>query len=148
MGIEVAWDDKLDNVVLYDFSLPWTWNEFQQAFNQELALAEEIGDDRYDVIADFRNALTLPAGAGITHVASAFRRYPPNWGSTVVISSSMMIVTMVRLFNKIYPATSHRFVVVTLPEQARRHIRQSRGTIDDDTRPTRPNSPVRPKNGE
>lgn len=148
MGIQVAWDEILENVVLYEFSLPWTWDGFQQAFTQELALADEIGDERYDVIADFRNAKTLPPGAGITHVASVFRRYPSNWGSTVVISSSSMIVMMVRLFNKIYPATSQRFVVVSMPEQARRHIRHSRGMIDDETRPTRPDSPIRPRNGE
>lgn len=126
MPITVAWDDELDNAVFYRFDGRWTWDDFLNAFVRELELAAELDGARYDVLAEVVRGSNLPAGPAIAHVYGVYRRYPPNWGVTVVATPNPFIRAMFNVGFTVHPDARARFVVVDNLEAAREVIQARR----------------------
>jgi len=126
MPIHLDWDTTLPNVIYYTFEGRWTWTEFLTTFEKELQIVKARDMARYDVITDFLQSAVLPKGPGIAHVYSVFRRYPPNWGITVIVNRSMLIRAMVDIGSKLHPDTRGHYYTTDTVEAARRLIQENR----------------------
>ena len=126
MTVNVAWDSEIEDVIVYQFLHKWTWDEFLLAFNEECLMAKAIGNRQYDVIGDTSQGATLPIGAGITHIYSVYKRYPKNWGITMIVTQNGFLRTMHKIGARVHPDAKNAFVVVSTLEEARNAIRERR----------------------
>lgn len=135
MGIEVIWDDTLENVIVYHFQGRWTWQEFLMGFEQELGMAKGLDGARYDVIGNLIESHPLPPGSGISHVYGIFKRYPGNWGVTLIVSGSAFIRAMLNVGTKVHPDARNGFIISDTVENARAIIRQKRAEAVKQAKP-------------
>lgn len=126
MGIELKWDDTLENVLVYRYQGRWTWQEMLVEFEKELDMAKTLNGARYDVINDMTESQPLPPGSGISHVYGIFKRYPSNWGVTLIVSGSAFIRAMLNVGTKVHPDARNGFIISDTVENARAIIGQKR----------------------
>lgn len=127
MAVQVSWDTEMEAVILYEFIGKWTWQEFLLGFEQEIEMAATLNGREYDVIGDTSEGPHLPGGSGITHIYSIFRRYPANWGVTMIVTHSSFIRAMYKVGARVHPDAKNAFVIVGDIDEAREHIRARRG---------------------
>lgn len=126
MSITITWDNELDNAVFYRFDGRWTWEEFLNGFVRETHMAASLAGQRYDVVAEIVRGTNLPAGPAIAHVYGVYRRYPANWGVTVVATASPFIRAMFNVGYSVHPDVRDRFLVADSLEAAREMIQARR----------------------
>ena len=129
MGIQVKWDESAEHVIVYEFSDPWTWDEFVLAFETELEMAGTINDARYDVIVDVLNIKRVPGGSGITQVYTTFKRSPVNSGIAVILTESKFVISMFNVMKRVYPETESNYLIASDFESAREMIQNVRQHI-------------------
>ncbi len=126
MTVTVTWDSELEDVILYQFIGEWTWQEFLLGFEEEIRMTQSLHGRRYDVIGDTTEGSVLPGGSGLTHIYSVYRRYPKNWGITIIVTQGSFIRAMYKVGERIHPDTKNAFVIVPNLEKARATIRERR----------------------
>lgn len=119
MGITLSWDDEVENLLIYKFDGKWTWGDFLQKFDEEVKIAETLNGQRYDVVADTLNSQPLPPGSGISHVYGVFKRYPQNWGKTIIVTQSRFLKMMVSVGQKVHADARDAFILGGSLEEAR-----------------------------
>lgn len=124
--IDVRWDPAMTHVVHYYFHQHWSWDDFMQAFQQELELGKSVTPQRYDVIGNFLDGYVLPKGSGVSHVYRVFRLYPKNWGVTLVVTNNAFIRAMVRILTTVHPDTRGRFLTAESLDEAYALLREHR----------------------
>ncbi|MDX1994226.1 MAG: hypothetical protein SF029_17705 [bacterium] len=128
MGIEVVWDEQVENVIVYKFQAKWTWHEFLVAFYEhELPMAQFLDGQPYAVIGDLLNSQPLPPGSGITHVYGIFKKYPANHTLTMIVTPNSFVRTLLSVGMRVYPETRTAFASVDTLDEARNQIRQRFG---------------------
>lgn len=130
MTVNVTWDTEEDNTILYKFIGKWTWQEFLLGFEKEIEMAASLGDTPYFVIGDTRQGPWLPGGSGITHIYSVFKRYPKNWGITMIVTQSGFIRAMYKVGARVHPDAKNAFNIVASIEEAREAIRQRKAELE------------------
>lgn len=126
MPVTATWDSQIANVIYYEFSGKWSWQEFLQCFEHELEMAASLDGTGYDVLAVVTRGVTLPAGPGIAHVYGIFRRYPTNHGVTVVATDNPFIRSMFGVGFKVHPDARDTFFITDALENARSIICENR----------------------
>jgi hypothetical protein len=111
LSIRIKWNESVDHVIVYEFSDPWTWDEFVRAFEIELEMGETINSARYDVIVDVLNVKRVPGGSGITQVYTTFKRSPTNSGIAVILTESKFIISMFNVMKRVYPETESNYLI-------------------------------------
>ena len=130
MAVNVGWDTKMEDVILYEFTGKWTWQEFLLGFEREIEMAASLDGRRYDVIGDTSEGPNLPGGSGITHIYSIFRRYPKNWGVTIIVTRSSFIRAMYKVGARVHPDAKNAFIIVGDIDEARALIRERRAEVE------------------
>ncbi len=111
--ISIEWDDAEHTVVRLTLQEGFTWSELYVR-NQEIVDMMESTDEPVHLLAEcvFR---TVPLGGVITHARNILGAYPPNCDMRVIMSSSVLVQRLVRIFQvtfrtglgkNVYPATS------------------------------------------
>lgn len=124
--VTVSWDSELERVIFYRFDGQWTWDDFLRAFARELELVAGLRGVRYDVLAEVTRGTRMPAGPAITHVYGVYRRYPKNWGITVVATPNSFIRAMFNVGFTVHPEVRPRFFVVDDVKAGRAVIQNNR----------------------
>lgn len=138
MPISINWDSQIDNVVYYKFEGAWSWQDFLMAFEEEQRMAESVAPQRYDVIGDLTSSNPLPQGSGISHVYSIFKRYPPNWGCTMIVTTNAFARTLFTVGVRVHPDTHDGFRLARTITEARQVIHTARteqAELLEDTNP-------------
>lgn len=126
MGITLSWDNKVENLLIYKFEDQWTWGDFLLKFEEEVKLAAGLRGQRYDVVADTLTSQPLPPGSGISHVYGVFKRYPKNWGKTIIVTESRFLKMMISVGQKVHADARDAFIVAGSIEEARTTVRDLR----------------------
>lgn len=129
MTVTVMWDNELEDVIRYQFIGRWTWQEFLLGFEQEVRMVQSLHGRRYDVIGDTMESAVLPGGSGLTHIYSVYRRYPQNWGITMIVTQSSFVRAMYKVGERLHPDTKNAFIIVPTLEEARTTIRGRRAEL-------------------
>jgi len=130
MGITISWDQELDNFLIYKFDGKWTWQDFLLCFEEELEIARSLNGQRYDVVADTLTSQPLPPGSGISHVYGVFKRYPDNWGKTVIVTKRRFLKTMLTIGKKVHADAGEAFISADTMAEARQLIRAERLLVE------------------
>lgn len=129
MTVTVMWDNELEDVICYQLIGRWTWQEFLLGFEQEVRMVQSLHGRRYDVIGDTTESAVLPGGSGLTHIYSVYRRYPRNWGITMIVTQSSFVRAMYKVSERLHPDTKNAFIIVPTLEEARTTIRDRRAEL-------------------
>ncbi|MGB1288763.1 MAG: hypothetical protein ACPG7F_19675, partial [Aggregatilineales bacterium] len=89
-------------IVLYEIVNPWSWDEFDVAFQESLEMVETI-DYPVDAIIDVRTGKKLPAGILTqgTKITSKFRQ-DKGTRIAVFVGAPEFLKMIVRTFNRIH----------------------------------------------
>ena len=117
MPVRIFWLDESEKDVLqYEFTGKWTWDEFFPVFEEALAL-ESSQPHRVDVILDFQQSSNIPPNA-LTHIKSITDKQPDNIGLSIFVTSNRFFQVMHDMAVRIYPATKQYFVIVKTMQDA------------------------------
>jgi hypothetical protein len=86
MGVQVRWDNDDKTIACYDFSDPWTWDQFHEAVTEIHAMVGSV-THKVDYIADMSVSRIAPGNA-IFHIRHAIQDAPTNSGLLVVVGGS------------------------------------------------------------
>lgn len=128
MPIKVSWDNEAKTIVRYDFSGPWTWEEFHRAVDAIHALVKSV-PHTVDYIANVPN-LHLPQGTALSHIRRAIRTAPPNSGVLMVTDGGLFVNAIIGIVSRVggYVRTANTIEdarAKILERQARRAAKKS-----------------------
>lgn len=106
------WANEAHDIILVTYTNPWTWDDFFQAVDDEIVMMKEAQQPAYYIIADFTQSRGLPTGPGITNVAAAFRRFPPELQCVYAVTQERFIRVMINTFQRIHSIFSASLVAV------------------------------------
>lgn len=119
MSVNVLWDNEDKTVLRYEFTTPWTWDEYYSAACQAEILLKEAQHSS-DTIVDFTAVGGLPIGA-LTHLRHAAELTPSNGPHTTVMTGvSPYIKTIDDLMAKLFPGTNQVVRHAKSVDEARR----------------------------
>ncbi len=107
MGVRAAWDDDAHRVIRYDFEGSWTWEEFEQAYDEAVRLFESA-DEPVGVIVNLLPSNALQRGI-LEVVKRVADNLPPNRGLTVYVGQRDILQAFARAFERIYPVSARRY---------------------------------------
>jgi hypothetical protein len=128
MAVRVAWDDEADHAIRYDFEGHWTWDEFQEAYDDALQLLAGA-DHTVHVIANLLPSVALPRGI-LEVVRRVADNAPPNHGMTVYVGEREVLQAFARAFERIYPVSASRYPLEFCATLAEARARLKTGGMD------------------
>lgn len=137
MSVTVTLYEHLPRVIYYHFESPWTWQEYEVAFQEELALAYLLDGQRYDVMANMTQGLHIPRGAGFTTLMRTVRLSPPTLDKVIAIGDSTLLNMMVNTLYRIYPNIRDSFCLVPSLETAHQILLEARQNELEETQDRR-----------
>ncbi len=116
MTITNTWADDSKSVLVNDFPLTWTWDEFVNSVLKGFELINAVNHPVYVIAKNFTNT---PKG----NAMAAFKRvedFPPNLKLLIIQSPSMssMGIVMINVFMKVYGRQAGKVVYVKSMEDA------------------------------
>lgn len=110
MPIEVNWDDAEQTIIRMDFSLPVTWENFDDSIDRVVQLADSV-NHRVDLLGN-AGTVPMPPGSPIPHMQRAFKMIPVNIG--IIVSPTLnpfaraILSTVARMYvgSRFQPAQS------------------------------------------
>ncbi|NDJ61277.1 MAG: hypothetical protein GYB67_09140 [Chloroflexi bacterium] len=100
MSVYVTWDDLGHNVLRYEFTPPWTWNEFTAASELVQTMITETPHEVF-VIMDVRTVGAIPPGS-MTYVTRPAQAMPANTVAVFVVGANAVIQTLFGVFRALY----------------------------------------------
>ena len=126
MPITVRWDKVMEDVVVYIYPGNWTWEDYEAASAQMRELIA-LRDGRIDLIVDLLpKTLMLPPNFG-ARMREIMARTPAQIG-LIVVTGPEVIRDILNVLVGQRQAFSRRFVFALTLAEARRLIRDSRGS--------------------
>lgn len=130
MPVRVSMDNEVPNALVYYFDGGWTWGELEDAARQVQAWGRSLGNERYDVVFNFRG-VSLPKGPSLSSSRRMLDAGPSNRGIVVFAEMSAFVGTMVNLGLKLYPHLQKSLRITKTLQEARELILKSReGTAE------------------
>jgi hypothetical protein len=128
MSFTVDWDDEQKHAVIITYGNAYTWDEYEQALDQTIALIKSV-PHQVDLIIDMREgARNPPAGSMFPHIRKAAERLrqEPNFGKSVMVGANPFLQTMSRVFAKLPLHRPDASVMVASMQEARRIVLKDR----------------------
>lgn len=116
MPVDIAWDDDAQTRMRYRFYDKWTWQDAWEAMSQAKAMSEQV-DHTVDALIDLRDNNWFPPGA-ITQFRASSKMRPNNRGYIVIITDSVIINTIPRVIQAIFPHNKTSYHAVRTEEEA------------------------------
>lgn len=117
MGIQVLWDNPEKTIIRYDFSDPWTWDEFYQVRVEGNNMAESVSHPVVALI-NLQGQVSLASGALVQGKRIA-RTKPENISMQVIVSTNGLIKSLFPVFARLNPNLANSYRVVPTLEAAR-----------------------------
>lgn len=117
MGIQVLWDNPEKTIIRYDFSDPWTWDEFYQIRVEGNNMAESVSHPVV-VLVNLQGQVSLASGALVQGKKIA-KTKPENISMQVIVSTNGLIKSLFPVFARLNPHLANSYRVVPTLEAAR-----------------------------
>ena len=98
MGIQVHWDNDEKTIACYEFSDPWTWEQFHEAVAKIHTMVRSV-TNKVDYIADMSRSHIAPGNA-LLHIRHAIQEAPPNSGLLVVVGGSAFAGAILKVVSR------------------------------------------------
>ena len=99
MGVQVLWDNDEKTIACYNFSDPWTWDEFHQAVTEMHKMVGSV-TNKVDFIADMTKSHIAPGNA-LFHIRRAIQDAPGNSGLLVVVGGSAFVGAILKVVSRL-----------------------------------------------
>ncbi|NWF69602.1 MAG: hypothetical protein HXY40_11000 [Chloroflexi bacterium] len=101
MAVGVTWDNEQHTILLYTFTDPWNWDDYDEAVRHAYALLEST-PNRVATIIDFSCTQTLPRGA-IKHMSIVAQQPHPKQSMMLIVGASPFIQAISNILASAYP---------------------------------------------
>lgn len=122
MGVIMNFDQDRRDVIRFDFSGKWTWQELLESIAEAVRLGD--ANSRNDVIVNLENANYIPSGA-LGQLRSISRTTPMNGGLYVIVGLNSVTSAVIDVFRRIY-TEGRSWRVVRTVDDARTLIEKDR----------------------
>jgi len=122
MGVNVRWDEVLNNLVVFEFVEPWTWIEYEAAHKQAYQMEASINGP-VNAVFDFRGSGNIPAGA-LSKFAEMVKRLglAPNLEQFILITNKRYLLQLLHVYNAVFNKRKMRFDSADSLESARKKL--------------------------
>lgn len=118
MPVTVAWDDKKQTILRYEFIAPWTWDDYRSAVERGWAEGHERSH-LVHVIIDFTQVGEMPQGYLTQFSRTAMTRIGSNTGLIVMVGVTGFLSGIRHLMVRLFPRLAKHVVHVGSIEEAR-----------------------------
>ena len=122
MAIQINWHPSLPSTIYYEFSEIWSWQEYGDAFKEEIRLASLLEGGSYHVIANLLGTSLIPRGSAFSYVYDTVKSSPDNMGQVVIITSNSFFMTMFTTLLTIHPSIRETLYITNTLEDAKNYI--------------------------
>jgi len=125
MPIQISWHDTLPNTIYYNIIGQWSWQDYEDAFQEELRMALSLNDQQYNVIANLLDTSLIPKGNAFSFLIETVKYSPLNMGQVVMVTSNNLIRTMLATFIKVHPSIQESLYVTHSLDDAETYLIKS-----------------------
>lgn len=116
MPVQVMWGNTEHTILHYQFSDPWTWEDFYSIMQQGKALREAAGLSEVDAVIDMSQVRTLPSGA-MTHIRGADRS-GVNARHLVLVQAGALMRALLTTISRVSPRLANKVKLANSMEEA------------------------------
>jgi hypothetical protein len=120
--VQVSWDNDAQTIARYDFDYGWTWAELELANESFHEMSRPIHHDICLMVIQNYSQHYIPSNP-LLKISAMLPTRSRHHGITVVVSRSSLILSVLNLIIKVYPAASHIRFANTV-EEARAMIQR------------------------
>lgn len=99
MTVKVSWYDKDKTIILQEFPVTWTWEEFYEAVRQTVEMEKTVNHPLYVMGTNPPNA-QHPKGNVLTHYNAALKMHPPHMRYYIIATNDFFTTVMGNIFIK------------------------------------------------
>jgi hypothetical protein len=107
MGVKLQWDNEEQTIIRYEFTDPWTWEEFREALDADDAMIAGV-DHTVHLLFDMMNIHTAPSNM-LVKLPQIVDSINPRLGLIVVAGGYIWIQSIGEIFYKSYGRTVEGF---------------------------------------
>lgn len=100
MGIELAWDEQLTNLIHLKVSGFWTWIDFHAAMDKMYVMMDESEHDKINFILDMNKGNLLPKDM-LTRMQHIGSNSHPKSGAMMVIGAGSFVRMLFNIMDKL-----------------------------------------------
>jgi hypothetical protein len=100
MGVTVSWDNDEKTIIQYEFSDPWTWEEFRAALDADDNLFASV-DHIVHLIFNMMEIRSAPANL-LAKLPQIVGNINPRLGIIVIAGSYVWVQSIAEIFYKVY----------------------------------------------
>lgn len=125
MPITISLDENDETIIRSQMSGNWTWEEYHEATDEILALANSV-DHRVDLITTLAEDAVFPSGVAQPHISRMRKLRPDNFKMIVVVRPDPFAKIMIESVNRATQVGSDESVIVQTLEEAYAVVRADR----------------------
>lgn len=84
MTVRIEWDNEDRNTIIWTLIGRWTWDEFDAAWSEMIAMLDTAAGKKPDIVFDVRRMTMLPADV-ITRMKKDYLNIPPTAGRRLAV---------------------------------------------------------------
>ena len=117
MNISTDWDNPEKTAIRWQFEPGWTWDDM---YRTRAVTQQRVQSVPYvvDIILDMERSPKLPKNA-LTHLNIVLANRSPNAGRFIFVKPSLLIASILKLFQRLKPSLGERVLAVDSVEAAR-----------------------------
>ena len=100
MGVKIAWDNDEKTIIRYDFSDPWTFEEFHEAMGLDDALFDSV-DHKVHMLFNMMDVRSAPPNL-LAKLPQILTEINPRLGVVVIAESYTWVKSIAEIFYKVY----------------------------------------------
>lgn len=116
MSVVVDWTGPEKQIIRYEFSAHWTWDELYNAMNQVNQMMASVPYNVY-VLISFEYSKGIPSGA-LTQMRIGTLKAAPNWGGGVFVGVSSLLTALLNTFTLLNKRLGERYAIAKNDEEA------------------------------
>jgi hypothetical protein len=123
MGIDVSWDSTVPNLMRWDFSDPWTLDDFWKAYWLSHEMVADI-DGMFDMI--LLGNRTNPPSFPLAEFQRAFRQASPKQNHVFIINESAFVRSILQVLQRLRVPKTDKIFFVRTEDEAYTLLQQKR----------------------
>ena len=89
MTVKISWYDEEKTIILQEFPVEWTWDEFYEIVRQSVEMEKSVPHTVYSIGTNPPNAKT-PPGNALNNFRSALLMHPPNMRWYIIATGNLL----------------------------------------------------------
>ena len=129
MPIVVVWDNAEKNIIRFDVTGNWSWDDFDAAFATAAKMIDEVGHSVY-FITD-QGSFAKPPNGSFNHVKHIIESTDKSTILSVFVTKNMFARVIVQVFGRLFPLMGEKIRFVETMEEA--HALVNRHKVESTT---------------